>query len=106
MDLEVGMRVKFDGDRKWWHVRATDGERFTILTRQADFQPKGTSFYTIIDEKRALRGPCNLIGQGWEIEAPNGVLDLMRALRGEDPDLSYVEVSHRNNVPILIREVR
>lgn len=58
-------QVKFEGDRRWWTARAAD-DRFTILTRQADFRPRGEVFYTIIDAEQGVRGPCNLIGQGWD----------------------------------------
>lgn len=102
--LDNGQKVKFANDKKWWTVRATDAERFVVLTRQADFKPKGTSYYTIIDWDRDLRGPCNLIGQGWGVDEPNGCEDLLKALRGEDEFL--VEVSYRNNVDIDIREVQ
>ena len=57
-------QVKFEGDRRWWTVRAED-ERFTVLTRQAEFVPKGILRYTIIDLERGVRGPCNLIGNGY-----------------------------------------
>lgn len=65
--MKVGGRVKFVGDPRWWTVRAGD-ERFTILTRQASFKPKGTVCYTIIDRDREVRGPCSLIGQGWDFQ--------------------------------------
>lgn len=118
--LGLSDRVKFAGDSKWWTVRATDDERFVILTRPEPFQPKGTSVYTIIDWERGVRGPCNLIGQGWDVDEPNGCEDLLRALHyklevsarlnaGEESvalDEPAVEVSYRNNVPIEILEVK
>jgi hypothetical protein len=105
LSLSANSRVKFANDNKWWTVRAADG-RYAILTRQADFKPKGTSFYTIIDWERDLRGPCNLIGQGWDIDEPEGPETLLAALNGPDEHGLTVEVSYRNNVPIDIREVR
>lgn len=123
--LAVGDRVRFgypygDETRRWWTIRAVD-ERFTVLTRQADFRKKGESFYTVIDRQRGVRGPINLIGQGWDIDEPNGPERLLRALQrhGEiaeivrrdgtytydGPDDIAVEVSYRNNVPIDIAEV-
>ena len=125
-----GDRVRFwtpAGEaRRWWTVRAGD-ERFTVLTRQAEFEPKGVSCYTIIDRKRDVRGPCNLIGQGWEVDEPGGPDALLRALQRHDEigeilarDGSYspgelegdgpwwpedVEVSYRNNVEVRIREI-
>jgi hypothetical protein len=60
----MSSQVKFEGDRRWWSVRAED-DRFTVLTRQANFRKKGVLCYTIIDRGRGVRGPCNLIGQGY-----------------------------------------
>ena len=61
-------RIKFEGDRCWWTIRA-ENDRYQILTRQADFKPKGEVFYTIVDREEGIRGPCNLIGQGWGFDA-------------------------------------
>lgn len=103
--LETGNRVKFSGDKKWWDVRATDSERYVILTRQAEFRPKGQKYYTIIDWERDLRGPCNLIGQSWdEFMNDDACASLLAALRGED--VFPVEVSYRNNVPVKIVQVK
>jgi hypothetical protein len=97
---EVGTELKFAGDRKWWRVRCSD-ERFTILTRQAEFKPKGIPLYTIIDRERGVRGPCNLIGQGWdEFMTDEACAELLASLRGEAE--WPVEVSYRNNVPIEV----
>lgn len=122
IDLAVGTRVKLlhgNDIRRWWTVRACD-DRFTILTRQADFESAGTSVYTIIDWKRGVRGPCNLIGQGWDVDEPNGCQELLAALQRHvareqrfgnaewlltDEDGVTVEVSYRNNVRIGIATV-
>jgi hypothetical protein len=119
-ELQSMRQIKFMGDRRWWTVRAED-ERFTILTRQADFKPAGEYFYTIIDRVRAVRGPCNLIGQGWEFKPDTleqNAAELLRALNyhlemvadlrpGPRPMTELeVEVSYRNNVPILITAER
>jgi len=121
--LRDGERVRFDypfGEiTKWWTVRCHD-DRFIILTRQADFKPKGVSIYTIIDRVREVRGPCNLIGGGWDIDEPGGPEALLRALNyhleviarlkaGEGSvtlEEASVEVSYRDNVPPNIIEVR
>jgi hypothetical protein len=118
-DLPIGTRVKLlhgNDIRRWWTVRAAD-ERFTILTRQADFELAGTSVYTIIDWHRGVRGPCNLIGQGWDVDEPEGCEQLLAALQRHvarehrfgnadhlltDEDGVAVEVSYRNNVRIGI----
>jgi|GEM_PF-3503896 len=73
-------KVKFSGDHRWWTARAVS-ERFAVLTRQAEFKPKGEVAYTIIDPKRGVRGPCNLIGQGWDARMEDAAcFDLLAAL--------------------------
>lgn len=75
--------VLFADSPRWWTVRARD-ERFTILTRQAPFRAKGTVFYTIVDHQAGVRGPCNLLGQGWDFEEgrlEESARELLAALR-------------------------
>lgn len=122
--LAVGQRVRFAApateSRYWWDVRCGD-DRYTILTRQAQFHPKGEVYYTIIDRERCVRGPCNLIGQGWDIHMDDEACTrLLEALRRHDEvaalshepgsvvldGVAVVEVSYRNNVPVDIAEVR
>ncbi len=62
--LTVGQRVKLAGDRYWWTVKAVT-PNFAALTRQAEFHPAGTLCYTVLDWRNGVRGPCNLIGQGY-----------------------------------------
>lgn len=117
--LTVGTRVRLGQSTRqkaWWTVQAGDG-RFTVLTRPASRKDRGSE-YTIIDNVRALRGPCDLIGQGWDVDAENGCEKLLRALNfhlevaarlaaGEESvrmtEVS-TEVSYRNNVPVEILE--
>lgn len=126
----VGSKVKLTRDgRRWWDVRCAD-ERFAILTRQAEFKPKGEVAYTILDLEEGVRGPCNLIGQGWDmymsddacarllhelqigakVQAWNGGdrsfdLDAFLAAAGSRHGLG-VEITHRNRVALDIGEVR
>lgn len=119
-NFHEGSRVRLgQGARPkaWWTVRAMD-DRFTILTRPAS-SATSRSEYTILDTVRDLRGPCDLIGQGWDVDAEQGCEKLLRALnfqleiraRLEAGEQSVpmtetaTEVSHRNNVPIEILEV-
>ncbi|CAM5532376.1 hypothetical protein [Leifsonia shinshuensis] len=122
-DLSIGTRVKllYGNDiRRWWTVRAGD-DRFTILTRQADFELAGTSVYTIIDWQRGVRGLCNLIGQNWGVDEPGGCEELLAALQRHvareqrfgnadrlltDEDGVAVEVSYRSNVRIGIAAIQ
>jgi hypothetical protein len=118
--LLTGSRVRLgQGTRPkaWWTVRAAD-DRFTILTRPASNKARGSE-YTIIDAVRDLRGPCDLIGQGWDVDAEQGCEKLLRALNfhlevvarleaGEESvrmTETSTEVSYRNNVPVEILEV-
>jgi hypothetical protein len=120
-ELSAGSQVLLgQGTRPkaWWTVRAND-ERFTVLTRPASNPAKGSE-YTIVDEVRGLRGPCDLIGQGWDVDADGGCESLLRALnfhlevsaRLEAGEKSVpmteaaTEVSYRNNVPIEILQVK
>ena len=110
-NLNIGDRVRFGNGSaagKTWTVRTLDS-RFAILTRKNGEQ------YTIIDWERGVRGPCNLIGQGWDCTG-DGADELLRALNyhlevlarldaGEKSvpmDEISAEVSYRNNVPIEI----
>jgi len=53
-----------------------------ILTRQAPFKPKGEVLYTIVDQEQGLRGPCNLIEQGWDFNADTLGEDAGKLLAG------------------------
>ncbi|GAA4034504.1 hypothetical protein GCM10023063_18210 [Arthrobacter methylotrophus] len=118
--LPTGSRVRLgQGTRPkaWWTVRAVD-DRFTVLTRPASKKDRGSEF-TIIDNVRGLSGPCDLIGQGWDVDAEHGCEKLLRALNfhlevvarlaaGEGSvrmTETSTEVSYRNNVPIEFLQV-
>lgn len=120
-ELTAGSQVRLgQGTRAkaWWTVQESD-DRFAVLTRPASNKDKGSE-YTIIDTVRGLRGPCDLLGQGWDVDAENGCAKLLRALNfhleiiarldaGEKSvraTETSTEVSYRNNVPIEILEVR
>ncbi len=112
--LSVADKLKFAGDRRWWMVKAVS-RHFAALTRQAEFERAGTLCYTVVDWRNGVRGPCDLIGQGYgdgsyseaecermlaQFEAPDE--------QAGDPD-NYVmplHVSQRNWLPIEIRDVR
>ncbi|MET4144167.1 hypothetical protein [Arthrobacter sp. UYCo732] len=113
VQLGQGTRAK-----AWWKVRSAD-ERFAILTRPRSTAGKGSE-YTIIDRVRGVRGPCDLIGQGWDVDADGGCASLLRALNfhlevasrleaGEKRVVmteTSTEVSHRNNVPVEILNIK
>lgn len=99
--LVVGERLKFDSDPRWWTVKAVT-QHFAALTRQADFHPKGTVFYTVVDWRNGIRGACNLIGQAWgdgsytETECA----EMLDAFENERMPFGCLEISHRNWTPI------
>lgn len=102
-ELKPGQQVQFADSfdhRYWWDVQAGN-ERYTILTHQARFKPAGELIYTIIDREQGVRGPCNLVGQGYDVKSPGGV-DRLLAELGE----GTVDMSQRNRVPVNIGQVR
>jgi hypothetical protein len=65
LDLQPGERVKLAPDgRRWWTVQATS-EHFAACVRQVAFEPAGTLEYTVLDWRNGVRGPCDLVGQGY-----------------------------------------
>lgn len=83
---------------KWWTVRA-ENDRYVILTMPAK-KSRTWLLYTVIDWERNVRGPINLIGGGWDIQEDTDYAEkLAELVDGE------VEVSWRNNVPVLVTEL-
>lgn len=99
VDWSRVMRVKFpETGERWWTVRALHGD-FVVVTQQVPFEKKGILRYSVLDLQQGVRGPCNLVGQGWSgIDTDRGCRTLARAM-----SLGVVSVSGRNNV--LIRPV-
>lgn len=68
--LSRGARIRLSADnnswRKWWTVQAA-GSRYAIVTQQAPFRPKGDYIYSILDFETGIRGPSDLIGNGWDV---------------------------------------
>jgi hypothetical protein len=109
--LVVGERLKFAGDRLWWTVRAVT-EHFAALTRHAEFHPTGTNCYTVLDWRNGVRGPCDLVGQGWgdgsysEVECAEMLAQFEAADEPFEPGpvRAVLHVSQRNWVPIEFAE--
>lgn len=99
VDWSRVVRVKFpETGERWWTVRALHGD-FVVVTQQVPFEKKGILRYSVLDLRQGVRGPCNLVGQGWSgIDTDRGCRTLVRAM-----SLGVVSVSGRNNV--LIRPV-
>lgn len=100
LTLTVGDRVKFADDRRWWTVKAVT-ENFAAFARQAEFEPAGTNWYTVLDWRNGVRGPCNLIGQSWGDGSYSEAQCAEMLAQFETGDL---EVSQRNWVPIRFAE--
>lgn len=64
--LAVGTKVQFAESKRWWRVRAvSEDSNFVILT--SPFNLKKTVQYTIIDNRRGVRGPDDRIfSNGYE----------------------------------------
>lgn len=103
-NLKPGDKVRTAKDGKaWWTVQAS-GNRYAILTRQAPFKPKGDYLYTIVDSEGAVRGPCNLIGNGWDVtQYPTPEIG-WRLLHQKMTD-GELEISHRRAVALDITEI-
>lgn len=101
--LTVGTRVRLTPapSTRWWTVQAVS-DNFVACVRQAEFQTRGTLMYTVLDWRRGLRGPCNLIGRGWGdgSYSQQECAELLQAFESDE-----VEVSHRSNVPLEILAV-
>lgn len=94
--LVVGERLKFAGDRLWWTVKAVT-EHFAALTRQAEFHPRGTNCYTVVDWRNGVRGACDLIGQGY---GDGSYTEEQCAAMLAEFEAGDLRVSQRNWVPI------
>ncbi len=97
--IKPGTRIKFTDDRCRWQVRATS-ENFAVCTRQADFRPRGELFYTVVDFRQNIRGPVNVIGQGWKTETDEECRELVELV-----EAGKWAVSHRNRVALSIEDV-
>lgn len=116
--LVVGEQVRLAGhnSRLWWRVQAVS-EHFAVCVRQVEFQRRGTLCYTVLDWRNGVRGPCNLIGQGWG-DGSYSEADCRELLEGLEHVVATqpsgapvydLEVSHRNRVPLEVlgrRELR
>lgn len=128
IDLKVGDRVRLANNNqklppKLWTIQAVS-EHYAVAVQQVAFKPKGTLQYTVLDWRNGVRGPCNLIGQGFG-DGSYSQADCEEMLTGfeyvleEDPNYIaamakgekswpsgfQLEVSHRNWVRLEVLEV-
>ncbi len=118
----VGDQVTLADDDQPWTVRAVT-EHFAALARPVtdtdrkahreaydeahwddDLAPgyepmEDEVFYTVLDWRNGVRGPCNLVGQGW---GDGTYTEAQCAAMLADFERGELEVSHRNWVPIRI----
>lgn len=100
VSIEVGAKLKFDGKKTPWLVRAvTKDRRYAIATR-AMF---GNVHYTIIDTDDQVRGAMNVIGGGLGIYTASGPDEDIDEAIGMLENDGY-EVSRRNRVPLAISQ--
>ncbi len=111
--LDVGDKVLFADDRRWWTVKAVS-LHFAALTRQAEFERAGVLCYTVLDWRNGVRGPCDLIGQGYgdgsyseaECERMLGEFEATEESVVDGGRVMPLHVSQRNWLPIEIRDIR
>lgn len=84
-----------------WTVRSRD-DRFLVLSRPSDLDAS-TEIYTIADLEAGVRGPCNLIGGGWDMTDPEWADKLLRAL---NYDLQVTEQLRATSGPVTLAEIR
>jgi hypothetical protein len=97
--INVGSKIWFEEEKQGYTIQARSDD-FIVCSKP--FNPKKTVLYTIIDIKRNIRGPENLIfGAG--AETREQCEEMINRLTGvEKPQ---TEVSYRNNIPVKIRKV-
>jgi hypothetical protein len=118
INLTVGELVHFAGDPQPWAIRATS-EHFAVAVRHTteadrldsdpdfpefddDFEV-GEVMYTVLDWHNSVRGPCNLVGQGYgDGEYLPSECERMLA----EFEAGDLEVSHRNRVRLAVEVAR
>jgi hypothetical protein len=94
--VPVGTKIKFERENRWYTVRASN-VAFVVCTKPFNLQK--TVLYTIIDWRKQIRGPENLIfGMGPETDEDCEAM-LKRLTEGDS------EVSDRHQVSLDIEKV-
>lgn len=121
LPLEVGATLTFAGDPNPWTVQAVTAN-FAAATRpgteadreaaRADEPYAGSRFdysendgdiyYTVLDWRNGVRGPCNLVGQAY---GNGNYTERQCAQMLAEFEAGELEVSHRNRVRIEFGEV-
>lgn len=99
---KVGDRVRFAEEKQAYTIQAS-GIRYLVCTKP--FNPKRTVLYTVVDLEEMVRGTENLIFSAGA-ETRQQCEEMLMRLEGRDTELVWTtEVSHRNRVPLNVREV-
>lgn len=95
--FEVGAHVTLDDDPHPWTVKAVS-EHFAVLTIQMASRTNSVDvLYTVLDWRNGVRGPCDLVGQGW---GDGTYTETECAAMLAEFEAGDLEISHRNRVRI------
>lgn len=87
MKFSIGTKIKFASEKQRYTVQASS-DRFTICTKP--FNARKTYLYTIIDWKRKVRGPDNLVFGSFEpYNTRDGALANLLMLEEGKMEVSY-----------------
>lgn len=88
--MEIGQKVRFEGERKSFTVQAvSESGRWVALTQP--FNLRNTVMYTVIDWELGIRGADNCFGLGYE--TPEQCQDALAQFEMADEP---AEISYRN----------
>jgi len=95
--MNIGDKIKMDEEVQRYTVQAVN-EDFAIMTKP--FNARRTYLYTIVDFKRKIRGPSDLLfGPCYELNTQEGAAAFLRQM-GEE----HLGVSRRH-VPLTDKEL-
>lgn len=98
--MQAGQHVKFGTDRRRRTIRSLTAHAL-VLTRQAEFQARGALLCTEIAWRAGVRGPVNIVGQGWYGDTGEQWQQLAQLVRHRE----WV-ISQPNWPPITATQVR
>lgn len=85
--MEVGDKLKFDGERQRYTVQAFN-DRFIIATKP--FNARKTYLYTIVDRQEKRRGPIGLVfGPPEDVDTPDGAQCVLDEMMEKEWQVSY-----------------
>lgn len=96
---KVGDKIKFKEERLLYTIRARN-EDYLICTKP--FNPRHTVLYCIVDLKKQIRGPENLVfGAGAETDEECSQMLSRVSQKG----VNQTEVSYRRKLPLNIEKI-